>query len=125
MNLLARLRSSSRGILVWMLLAAYVCAPLAAWAQPRSQAITVPFCTGQGPTKSGTGWPRHIVLRFTSHPQVAASVVAFALPATPGRAFGPMQHARFEPGLHRARVAAPPIAWRPPTRAPPASPVRV
>jgi hypothetical protein len=125
MNLPARLRSSSRGILVWMLLAAYVCAPLAAWAQPRSQSITVPFCTAQGPTKSGTGWPRRIVLRFTSHPQVAASIVAFALPSTADYAFGAIEHARFESALHRAPIAAPPIAWRPPPRAPPASPARV
>ena len=125
MTVFARLRSSSRGILVWMLLAAYVCTPLAAWAQPREQAVVVPYCTGQGPSKAGTRWPRRIVLRFASHAQVTASVVQFALPATARHAFHRLDTADFDTTLRREPVAAPPLGWRPPPRAPPTSPVQV
>ncbi len=124
MNLLARLRSSSRGILVWMLLAAYVCTPLAAWAQPRPRDIVVPFCTVQSPASSGTKAPRRIVLRFAGHAQVAASVVQFALPAAHTASFGGARNADFAAAPGRAPSVAPPLAWRPPPRAPPAAPAR-
>ena len=125
MNLFARLRSSSRGILVWMLAAAYVCTPLAAWAQPSEQAIVVPYCTGQGPGKAGTRWPRRIVLRFTSHAQVTANVIQFALPATTRQVFESLDTAAFDATLRREPIAAFHLAWRPPPRAPPGSPTQV
>jgi hypothetical protein len=125
MTVFARLRSSSRGILVWMLLAAYVCTPLAAWAQPRGLAVVVPYCTGQGPSKEGTRWPRRIVLRFASHAQVTASVAQFALPVTARHAFDRLETADFDLTLRREPVAAPPLACRPPPRAPPVFPVQV
>lgn len=124
MTVFARLRSSSRGILVWMLLAAYVCTPLAAWAQPREQAIVVPFCSVPGSARAGSQGPRRIVLRFGGHAQVATSVVAFALPAAVRHVFAGAEQAGFESTLARDPVAAPPIAWRPPPRAPPGSLVR-
>lgn len=125
MTAFARLRSSSRGILVWMLLAAYVCTPLAAWAQPRQRTIVVPYCTGQGAGRAGTRIPRGIVLRFTRHPQVAASVNAFALPATPRHVLRPPAAADFDSPIGAQPVAAPAPDWRPPPRAPPASPAQV
>ncbi len=125
MTVLARLRSSSRSILVWMLLAAYVCTPLAAWAQPRDQAVVVPYCTGQAPGKAGTRWPRRIVLRFTRHAQASARAVQFALPAASRQAFDCLKTTDFEATLRREHVVAPPIAWRPPPRAPPAFPAQV
>lgn len=120
MNLFARLRSSSRGFLVWMLLAAYACTPLAAWAQPRSQAISVPYCTARGPAKSEAPAPRSIVLRFGSHAQVAASAVPFALPATLRHDFGRAPRAGFAWTSGREPLTVAPVAWRPPPRAPPA-----
>ncbi len=125
MNVFARLRRSSRGILVWMLLAAYACSPLAAWAQPRAQALLVPYCTGRLSTKAGSQLPRRIVLRFSSHPQVAANVIAFALPASATQAFGRPRTARFDPTVGREVVAPAPMAWRPPPRAPPIPSVRI
>ncbi len=125
MNVFARLRSSSRGILVWMLLAAYACSPLAAWAQPGAQALVVPYCTGQTSTKAGSSVPRRIVLRFSGHPQVAASVVQFALPASGTQAFGMPRMPRFAAPSGGETVAPPPLAWRPPPRAPPSRWVRI
>jgi hypothetical protein len=125
MTVFARLRSSSRGILVWMLLAAYMCTPLAAWAQPREQAVVVPYCTGQTPGKAGTSGPLRIVLRFAGHAQVAASAVQFALPATARHTFDRLETAGFETTPRREPVAAPPLGWHPPPRAPPASHVQV
>ncbi len=125
MNLFARLRSSSRGILVWMLLAAYACTPLAAWAQPRQQAVVVPYCTGQGPGKAATRRPRRIVLRFTSHSQGTASVVQFALAATYRHALDPLRTAAFDATLRPEPAVAPALCWRPPPRAPPGSPAQV
>jgi hypothetical protein len=125
MTVFARLRSSSRGILVWMLLAAYACTPLAAWAQPRQQAVVVPYCTGQGPGKAGTRWPRRIVLRFASHSQVSSSAVPFALPATRRHALDPMRTAAFDATRRPEPVVAPALTWRPPPRAPPGLPAQV
>lgn len=125
MTVFARLRSSSRGILTWMLLAAYMCTPLAAWAQPGQQAVVVPYCTGQGPGKAGTRWPRSIVLRLTSHAQVAVKVLQVALPATTWHAFDPPDTADFDAALRRETVASPAPAWRPPPRAPPVSTAQV
>ena len=125
MTVFARLRSSSRGILVWMLLAAYVCTPLAAWAQPNEQAIVVPYCTGQGPGKAGARWPRRIVLRITSHAQVTANVIQFALPATTRLVFESLETADFDATLRREPIAATHLSWRPPPRAPPGSPRQV
>lgn len=124
MTLLARLRSSSRGILVWMLLAAYVGTPLAAWAQPRPRDVVVPFCTAQSPANSGTKAPRRIVLRFSGHAQVAAGVVQLGLPAARSASFGGARGADFVAIAGRAPRFAPPLAWRPPPRAPPAAPAR-
>ena len=121
MTLLARLRSSSRGILVWMLLVAYACTPLAAWAQPQPRDIVVPFCTARSPAKSRTQPPRRIVLRFTGHAQVAASVVQFALPAAHTASFGGARNADFVAMPGRAPSVAPPRGWRPPPRAPPSA----
>ena len=126
MTFLARLRSSSRGFLVWMLLAAYVCTPLAAWAaQPGAQAVVVPYCMGQGPSQSGTRWPRRVVLRFTSHAQVTANAIQFALPATTQHAFESPETSNFDATLRREPIAATHLAWRPPPRAPPSSPRQV
>lgn len=125
MTLFARLRSSSRGILIWMLLAAYVCTPLAAWAQPGQQDVVVPYCTGQGPGKAGTRWPRRIVLRLSSHAQVAAKVFQVALPASTRHAFAPPDAADFDAALRLENVASPAPAWRPPPRAPPVSTAQV
>jgi hypothetical protein len=125
MTVFARLRSSSRGILVWMLLAAYACTPLAAWAQSREQVVVVPYCTGQGPSKAGTRAPRRTVLRFTSHAQVSANDLQLALPTTVRQACGPLETTDFDATRRRELVAAPALAWRPPPRAPPASTARV
>ena len=125
MTVFARLRSSSRGILVWMLLAVYACAPLAAWAQPSEQAVVVPYCVGQGPSKTGPRAPRRTVLRFTDHAQATANDTQFALPATPRHVCSQQATAEFRATLRREPVAASACAWRPPPRAPPGSPARV
>lgn len=125
MSPFARLRCSSRGILVWMLLAAYVCAPLAAWAQPRSLAVSVPFCTTQAPASGATHAPRRIVLRFSGHAQVAASALAFALPAASAGGFAPAAKAGHPALLAPEPRRVSPIAWRPPPRAPPDLPARL
>ncbi len=125
MNLFARLRRSSRGILTWMLLVAYACSPLAAWAQPRGQTLAVPYCTGQPSIKTESQLPRRIVLRFRSDPQVAANHIQFALPTAADQVFGTPRTPRFEAPLGCDAVAPAPMAWRPPPRAPPAPSVRI
>ncbi|OIQ73979.1 hypothetical protein GALL_443790 [mine drainage metagenome] len=126
MTVFARLRSSSRRILVWMLLAAYACTPLAAWAQPSEQAVVVPYCVGQGPSKTGPRAPRRTVLLFTDHAQVTASDIQLALPAMARHACGPLlEPADFDATLQPEPVAAPSLAWRPQPRAPPGSLARV
>ncbi len=125
MTVSARPHWSSRAILVWLLLAAYVCAPLAAWAQPRQLAIVVPYCTGQGLIKAGTRLPRRIVLRFPSHAQVSANHLQLALPTTVRQACDRPETTNVDATRRREPVAAPALAWRPPPRAPPGSTARV
>lgn len=125
MSPFARLRRSSPGILVWMLLAAYACAPLAAWAQPRSLAVSVPLCTTQAPASPGHHAPRRIVLHFSGHAQVAASSLAFALPAAAPRGFAQAAKAGRPALLAGEPRSAPPTLWRPPPRAPPRLPARL
>lgn len=125
MTALARLRRSSHGILVWMLLAAYACTPLAAWAQPRALAVSVPFCTTQALASPGTPAPRRIVLRFSGHAQVAASALALALPAASPQGFAVAGKTGVPPTPARETRAAPAFAWRPPPRAPPHFPTRL
>ncbi|WP_018912873.1 hypothetical protein [Thiomonas sp. FB-6] len=123
MNLPRCLRSLTArgGILVWMLLAAYACAPWAAALQPDARTVVVPYCSAHAGAPDGHGPLRRIRLSFSATPSVSGGL-GWGLP--PSKTALPLP----SPGRLRVADAAPGApAWssgtrRPLPRAPPARP---
>jgi hypothetical protein len=121
MQTLDRLRSGTRraGILLWMLLAAYVCAPLASAMQPTAHTVVVPFCAAQGVVAGHQApVPRSIALHFAD-PHAGASGCP-ALPAPRQSSLRPrVPETRVVPEPRTAPKAVS-VTRLPPSRAPPA-----
>ncbi len=121
MQTLDRLRAGTRrgGILLWMLLAAYVCAPLASAMQPSARTVMVPFCAARGVLAGHQApVPRSITLRFAGAHAGASGGVALPAPTQSSlRARVPETRvvARF-----RTAPKAVSLTRLPPSRAPPA-----
>jgi hypothetical protein len=120
MQTLDRLRSGTRrgGILLWMLLAACVCAPLASAMQPSARTVVVPFCAARGIAPGHPApVPRSIALHFAgAHAGVSGGL---ALPAPTRSGLG--ARVPETPVIARPRTVpqAVSIARLPPSRAPP------
>ena len=120
MNLPQRLRSLTGrgGILVWMLLAAYVLAPWAEALPLVTRTVVVPYCSAGSDSPDHPGPQRQIRLSFTAV-QSSPGVPGFAAP--PGRSAvalapdGPLRIVALAP----VAPAWPASSRRPLPRAPP------
>lgn len=127
MNPLQYLRAPNRrgSILVWMLLLAYACAPLARALPGPELTVLVPFCAGEREAGRGHPAPRHVALRFTVGVPAAGTLPGAALPVSHA---APHTIAAAGCTADRARSAplqALPISRRPPPRAPPGPPLQL
>lgn len=122
MQTLDRLRSGTRrgGILLWMLLAAYVCAPLASAMQPGARTVMVPFCAARGVVAGHPApVPRSIALRFAGAHAGASGGLALPAPMQSSLPARPPETGVLAPP--RSAPKAVPLSRLPPSRAPPAS----